>query len=124
MFDIRSEEWVYHSIPAQSWKYRENRFALDKNYSNYPSRVATHSEKELFIQCSYCLTDFATDPKRRDVNGTFVYSPITNFITYRRDSGMYRCLMPCMSSTDYVEKERQDLLKAQLAFNLANRHLL
>lgn len=124
MFDIRSDEWVFMSIPAQGWKYRENRFAVPKDYKNYPDRMVTHGTNEPSITCSYCLTEFSTDSRRKTTNGDWSYVPVTKFITYCAAINKYRCLVPCMSTQDYTEKARQEEARERSAFLRANRHLM
>lgn len=124
MFDIRSDQWVFMSIPAQGWKYKEDHWALPKTYKKYPDRMATHRENEESIRCSYCHTEFATDPKRKNTEGTWVYVPVSKFITYRRDTNNYRCNVACMSPKDYTERQQEQDKRERAAFLLANRHLL
>ena len=95
MFHTRENDWVFQGIPAKSWKYVDNPYAHERNYSKYPERVVTHPENEPYVKCSTCHTSFATDPRRLNERGQWVYAPVTNFISYRRATGQYNCVMPC-----------------------------
>ena len=105
MFDVRSNDWVFMGIPAEQWKYRENRFETRKNYSKYPPGTVTHSEYEPFIRCGNCLNEFSTDSRRRNEKGEWVYVPINRLVTYQQGISQYRCLMPCMTKNDYAARD-------------------
>ena len=63
------------------------------DYSNYPPRMATHSETEQFITCAGCKRVFNTDAKRltEDGKGCY-YTPVTDRIVYVRKHDVYLCL--------------------------------
>ena len=100
MFDARSNEWGFMSIPAKSWKYTGGGYQSPYlSYASYPEGIVTHRENEPFIVCSNCLVPFSTNPRRKNERGEWTYAAVSNLITYQRATNNYICIVPCKAHT-------------------------
>lgn len=120
MFNTRSNDWSFHGISALAWKYYgEDYWAVPKDYSKYPERSVTHPAREPSIRCHQCLVEFNTDSKRRNMNGDWVYAPVTDYICYRRNANAYFCIIPCLDPRIEEEKERLRKLAEAAKYKVA-----